>query len=259
MTLSRGLHAVRIFLFAVLGFFIVSCTYFKTELKEAPFDPESEYQKAEDLMNRGYHEEARKVLEDIRVKDTSQQYSVLSRLRIADTYFEDGAYEEGIIEYQSFIESYPAHKYAPYAQYRIAMSYFKQIKTPDISFSVARSAMEEFERLQRNYPRNPYMEITENRINACLRVLAEYEFYVGDFYFKKGAYMAAAERFNTLLKNYPDSVKESEALYYLGISYEELGERERAISALTTLIEKFPTIKLSSDARNYMSSWKENK
>ncbi|RJQ45184.1 MAG: outer membrane protein assembly factor BamD [Nitrospiraceae bacterium] len=259
MKLFKELRPAKIFLFITLFCCIYACSYFKKEIKEPPFDSETSYQQAEDLMNRGYNEEARKVLEDIKGKDTSQQYAILARLRIADTYFEDSSYEEAVIEYQSFLDSYPAHKYASYAQYRIAMSYFKQIKTPDVSYSVAQTAIQEFERLQRNYPRNPYMEITENRIRACYRVLAEYEFYVGSFYFKKGAYMAAAQRFNNLLQSYPDSVNESEALYYLGLSYENLGERERAVSALTTLIEKFPTIKLSNDARNFLSSLKQKK
>lgn len=251
--------AIKFFLFPAMLFIVFACSSAKKEVKESPFEPEKSLQQAEDLMSRRYYEEARKVLEEIKTKDTSLQYSILAKLRIADTYFEDESYEEAAVEYGSFLEAYPSHKYSSYAQYKLAMSFFKQIRTVDISYFVAQKALLEFQKLQRNYPRNPYMELTENWIAACHRMLAEYEFYVGSFYFKKGAYRAAVQRFDGLLKKYPDSVKESETLYYLGISYENLGQRDKAISTLTSLIEKFPTIKISSDARDFIASLKEKK
>lgn len=251
--------AARLFSALLILSLFIACSSTKDAAKPDSSDPEAEFQRAEDLINRGYYEEARQTLEDIKSKDTSQQYILLAKLRIADTYYDDEAYEEAIVEYESFLNTYPSHKYAPYAQYKLAMSNYKQIKTPDISYSVAQKALKEFEKLQRNYPRNPYMEVTENRIKACLRVLAEYEFYVGSFYFKKGSYEAAARRFNDLLKNYPGSVIEADALYYLGVSYGNVGQNEKAVSTLNTLIERFPTIKLSSDAREFIASLQEKK
>ena len=85
-------------------------------------------------------------------------------------------------------------------------------------------------------------------------MLAEHEFYVGDFYYKKGAYTAAARRFNALLKDYPGSTLEPEALYYLGLSYANLGQHGLALSTLKTLIEKFPSLEISSKAQKQLSS-----
>lgn len=251
--------AVNVFSFAVMLFLVHACSSMKKEVQEPPFQPEKSLQQADDLMTRGDYEGARKVLEEIKAKDSSLQYAILAKLRIADTYFDAESYEEAVVEYKSFLDAYPSHKYASYAQFRLAMSYYKQIKTVDVSYSVAQTALQEFEKLQRNYPRNPYMEVTENRITACQRMLAEYEFYVGSFYFKKGAYRAAIQRFEGLLNNFPGSVKESDALYYLGLSYENLGQREKAVTTLTALIEKFPTIKLSSDAKKILASLKDKK
>ncbi len=103
------------------------------------------------------------------------------------------------------------------------------------------------------------MDITVSRIKMCKHILAEYEFYVGSFYFKKGSYEAAADRFQDMLQNYPDSQKESEALYYLGLSYENIGKREKAITVLTALIEKFPTIKLTNEAKELIASFEKKK
>ncbi len=237
-------------------FFIVACSSNKTALKEnQPFNAEESFKKANNLMEQRSYEEARGIFEDIKARDASQQYAALAKLRIADTYFEDGSYEEAVTEYETFLEADPYNKYASYAQYKLAMSFFKQIKGVDISYSTAQRALKEFEKLQRNYPRNPYMDVTESRITACRRMLAEYEFYVGSFYFNKGSYEAAAQRFNNLLSNYPDSLKEPEALYYLGLSYENMGQRGLALKSLQALIEKFPSLAVSRDAKKHLASF----
>ncbi len=99
------------------------------------------------------------------------------------------------------------------------------------------------------------MNAIDGRIRTCNRYLAGYEFYVGNFYFKKGSYQAAAERFDGLLREYPDSKKESEALFYLGLSYKNIGDKEKAIFTLTSLIDKFPATRLSAEAKGIIDSY----
>ena len=231
------------------------CTFLKEAIKEPVFDPEKSFQEANGLMDKGFHEKAREILETIVAKDASRKYSTLARVRIADTYFGDELYEEAIVEYKGFLDIHPYHKYAAYAQYKVAMSYFNRIKTVDVSYSWAKKALVEFRVLQERYPRNPYMDVIESRIRKCKRYLAEYEFYVGDFYYKKGSYRAAAQRFDEMLRKYPESKKESEALYYLGLSYKSLGEREKAMFTLGALIEKFPSTRLSIEAKGVIDTY----
>ncbi len=243
----------KILLMFVVVLLTVSCS--KLALKsDAPFDSEAAMAKANKLIETGYYEEAREALEEIKAKDATRQYATTARLRIADTYYEDELYDEAAVEYESFLSVHTHHKYAPYVQFRLAMTYFKRISTVDVSASWADRAMKEFEKLQRLYPRNPYMNITESRINMCKRILSEYEFYVGNFYYKKGSYKAAVGRLDGMLKNYPDSKMESDALYYLGLSYEGLGQRDKAVSTLNVLIEKYPTMELSIEAKALISS-----
>jgi outer membrane protein assembly factor BamD len=137
------------------------------------------------------------------------------------------------------------------------MSYFNRIKTVDVSYYFAKKALEEFEKLRTEYPRNPYMNIVESRIRWCKRVLAEYEFYVGKFYFKKGSYTAARNRFEGLLKTYPNARIRPDALYYLGLSYKEEGNFDRAREVFQRLIQEFPSINLASKAREILASIQE--
>lgn len=255
--MSMTLYKNRLKLLSLIAIFLViaaGCASDKSSLKDESIDPSESLKEANSLIEKGYYEEAREILEKIRMHDTSLNYTYLAQLRIADSYFEEESYEEAAAEYSSFLSIHPHHKYAPYARYRLAMCYFRQIKTPDVSFSLAKKALQEFRILQREYPRNPYMDITETRIKMCLKVMAEYEFGVGRFYFKKGSYQAAINRFNGMLKQYPDSSLEPEALYYLGLSYKELGRNDEAASVLNRLIEKFPSIERSSEARKLLAS-----
>lgn len=222
--------------------------------KSAAYDPEATFQEVNEKIKKRDFEEARKLLEEIKVRDTSRKYSLLAQIRTGDTYFEEGLYEEAVTEYRMFLDLHTYHKYAPYAQYRIAMGYFKRIKGIDTGYSLAKDALSEFEKLRRRYPRNPYMELTEKRIAKCREILAEYEFFVGQFYRKKGSHRAAVQRFTVLLDTYPESRVESKTLYHLGLSYLELGEKEKARAALRNLIEKFPTIKISTHAKELLAS-----
>jgi len=227
--------------------------------KEKPFVVEESFKEASRLIEKGFYEDARTLLETIKTRDTSQKYPLLARLRIADTYYYDEAYEEAVTEYQAFLDLYPYHKYSSYAQYKLAMSYFSRIHSVDISYSWAKQALSEFKKLQRNYPRNPYMDVIESRIRSCRNILADYEFYVGNFYFKKGAYQAALGRFRGLVKSYPGSSRVPEALYYSGLSHEELGQASEAIKSLSTLLDKFPAAEFSADAQKHLASLHKQK
>lgn len=247
----------KIFISFIVLSFVFACSSEKAAVKNTPlFEAEAVFKQANDKIKKGYYEEGREILENIKAQDTSGKYAALAQVRIGDSYFKEELYEESVIEYKQFLKMHPYHKYAPYVQYQLAMSYFKKISTADVSYSSAQTALKEFEKLLRRYPRNPYVNTVENRIKMCKRVLAEYEFYVGKFYFKKGSYGAAIMRFNGILQNYPDSKKEPEALYYLGLSYKNMGEQDKALLALTTLIEKYPTTKLSKEAKEIIASLK---
>ena len=246
----------------ILTFFIFiifsACSSNKGAVKKAPIsDPEAQFVEVKEKIKKRDFEEARRILNDIKAWDTSQKYGALAQVRIGDTYFEEMMYDEAVAEYRRFLDLHTFHKYAPYAQYQLAMSYFKRINRVDTGSAPAKQALKEFVKLRELYPRNPYREITEKRMKKCKDILAEYEFYVGKFYLEKGSQRAAVQRFATMLQEYPDSSMESEALYYLGLSYRDLGEKEKAVEALTALIEKYPAIKLSASAKDLLVSLTE--
>jgi outer membrane protein assembly factor BamD len=164
-------------------------------------------------------------------------------LRIADTYYGEEKYSEALVEYQAFLNYHPANKDAAYAQYQIAMCSYKELTTIDRDPSPAYAVVKEMRKLLEKYPKSGYEEEAKKYIAICLDWIADYELYVARFYYKKGAYRSAVGRCEKLLKDYPGSPAEKDALHTAGLSYLELGEKAQARARLETLAEKYPAMK----------------
>lgn len=208
--------------------------------KEPPFDPVEKFKDAENKMQRFKYEEARKAYQEIQEKAPDRSYDADIMLRIADTYYGEEKYAEAQVEYQAFINFHPVHRDASYAQYQVGMCSYNEITTIDRDPALTRTALKEFRTLLIKYPGSPYEEEANKYIAICKEKLAEYELYVGRFYYKKGSYLSAIGRLEKLLKDYPGSASEKEALYYTGFSYQERGDRDKAISTFEILAAKYP-------------------
>jgi outer membrane protein assembly factor BamD len=208
--------------------------------KEPPFDPVEKFRDAEDKMQRFKYEDARKGYQEIQEKAPDRSYDADIMLRIADTYYGEEKYAEAQVEYQAFLNFHPVHRDASYAQYQIGMCNYNEITTIDRDPALTRTALKEFQALLAKYPGSPFEEEAKKYIAICRGKLAEYELYVGKFYHKKGSYLSAIGRLEKLLKDYPGLEAEQEALYYLGLSRQERGDREQAITAFETLAAKYP-------------------
>ena len=94
--------------------------------------------------------------------------------------------------------------------------------------------------LLNEYPGSSYENDARARIKECREHLASYELYVGQHYHRESAYLAALHRFETVVKLYADTEAFSEAAYFLGRTYADLGHNDRAIEYLTRLLKQHP-------------------
>jgi outer membrane protein assembly factor BamD len=225
--------------FIFLFFYLISCGG-KIQVKKEEFDPVLYLKKADELVSKKEYEEARKLLLEIKNRESAKEYAPLAQLKIADSYLKEDEHELAIAEYRRFLELYPESTYAPYAQYSIGMAYFRQIESPERGAGTAQKALEEFLKLEKMYPRHPYGEILPLRIQKCRNIIAEGELIIGKFYYKKGSYKAAVGRFEGIVKNFPDFKNLDETLYLLADSYKKLNMPENAKEYLKILKDKFP-------------------
>ncbi|MBI4685533.1 MAG: tetratricopeptide repeat protein [Nitrospirae bacterium] len=237
--------------------FVFSCSGKSTAKPNAAFDAEQTFARANELMDKKSYEEARTALTEIKSRDLTKKYAPLAHLRIADSYIKEEEPERAIEEHRKFLEIYPDHKYSYYAQFQISMAYFNQIEDSERGYGAASRALEEFEKLKKMFPRNPYKDIVDIRIEKCKDIIAEYEFLVGVFYFKKDSYDAAIKRFEGLLQRFPGFKKEADVLYNLALSYKKSGENERAFEYFSLLFKKYPNSNLIPEATKALSTIKK--
>lgn len=238
---------------------LVSCSGKAAVKPVEQFDPEKSFARANKLIDDKEYNEARAALLEIRNRDLTKKYAPLAQLRVADSYVREEEPELAVSEYRKFLELYPDHRHAAYAQYQIAMVYFNQIEGPERGYGGAAQALAEFERLKREYPRNPYKELVDLRIEKCRNVIADYEFLVGEFYMKNDSYAAAISRFEGLLKTYPEYKKQDSILLNLGIAYRKSGQKDKAESSLNQLLERFPTSRLAAAAKKELAALQAGK
>lgn len=192
--------------------------------------------------------------EQIFIGDTIEKnYDPNVIMKRAESFFEKEDYPEAIIEYQHFLDLHRAHTLAYYAQYKLAESYFKQIKSVDRDPDPVYKALEAFEKLRREFPGNRFDSEAVERIRECHNFIAQAYLFVGQFYYRRDAYLAAAHRFEAILKQYPDLDVAGDALYYLALTYKEMGADDWAREKLIALAERFPNNQYASPGRKLLA------
>ncbi|MDA8156376.1 MAG: outer membrane protein assembly factor BamD [Actinomycetota bacterium] len=204
------------------------------------FNAEKSFDKANTEIDKAQYDKARQLLLQVKGQDRSGRFAPLAQLRIADSYYKQDDMDNAIDQYHQFLRMYPDHKYAPYAQYQIGMIYYSQIVGVERGYGAAQKALSEFETLESTYPRNPYKENVDIKIEKCKDIIAGYELLVGKFYFDKKAYRGAIGRFETVLKDFPGYRKEPQVLYLMAVSLNASGDKAKADEYDHELSAKYP-------------------
>src|SRR5918995_801447 len=82
-------------------------------------------------------------------------YRADAKLGIGDSYLGEGSIEGQVLainEFREFLSFYPTHDRADYAQYKLGMAHFQQMKGPERDQTETRKAVEEFETFVKNFP-----------------------------------------------------------------------------------------------------------
>ena len=127
-----------------------------------------------------------------------------AKLRIADAHFQLKEYEQALQAYEQYEQLHPSDQQIPYVIYQMGMCHYKRVKSIDRTQVPTRNALEAFLRLRSRFPESRWAQKSEEKIARCRKHLAGHEYYVGRFYAKSGQQEAAMNRFETLVRQYPD-------------------------------------------------------
>lgn len=230
--------------YLLLALAVSSCAIldlFPSKPAEAPGSSDQELlSRAEAAMTRKKYDEARKNFQRLINQFPESELVPTARLSVARSYFNEKKYDEARAEYQRFLELFPQHERVDEARYYTGLSFFLQMEKTDRDQTIPKKAIGEFQTLVSESRDSQYVADARAKLAACRRQLAQKELYIGKFYFDRGAYGAAIKRFEAILKEYPASGYDDQALYYLGESLWELEQKAAARTAFERLVSQFP-------------------
>jgi outer membrane protein assembly factor BamD len=198
--------------------------------------------------------------EQIFIEDSAERYyhpNVM--MKRGEAYFEKEEYAEALIEFTRFLEFYRNHVLAPYAAFRIGEVHMKMAKTVDRDPEPMQKAITAFERVKKEYPGSRYEVPAQEKLEECHNWLAEMHLFVGRFYYRRGSFLAAAHRFEQIMKVYPDRPVAPDALYFLAMSYHEMGADDWARERLILLANKYPNSTAADQGKSLLAKLGDTK
>ncbi len=219
-----------------------------------PDPPAKMYADADKLMSTGYYSDAAKKFEDL---DRDHPYSPEARRAIvmsAYAYYKGGKMPEAVAAAERYTTLHPGTKDACLAHHIIAQAHFEEIKTPNRDQGETRKALTELKTLRARYPDCNLAKDADNRVRVAEDTLAASEMEVGRYYQKRNNYIAAINRYKTVVTDHQTTVHVEEALYRLVECYMSLGIKNEAQNAGAILGHNFPNSKWYKDAYALLQS-----
>jgi outer membrane protein assembly factor BamD len=205
--------------------------------KEALFD------KGKALLEKGKFDESRKYLNFVFESYPNDPLGQKALLLVADSYFQKGRgqYVEARYRYRDFLSRYPSADNRPFALYRYALCYDREHEKIDRDPTNTREALTQYRNLLKEVPQSSYAAEARGRVDALTDLIAEHEFGVGYFYFRKGDPTAALVRFHYAEENYPSYSHRDRLFFLTGQALARLGRKTESATYFAKLRETYPT------------------
>jgi outer membrane protein assembly factor BamD len=240
----------RVGLLVLLGLTLAlgGCRKDRDELET--ISAEELYQRGKDRMDKGAWEAAIASYRALQTRYPFGRYAEQSMLDLSYCYFKRGAREEALSTLDRFIRTYPAHPSVDYAYYLKGLVNYEEnlgflermmpARVRDRDQSAAMEAFDDFSELIRRFPDSRFVPDARQRMIFLRNNLAAYELIVAEYYLRRKAYIAAANRARYALEVFPNTPQTPGALIVLHKAYSELNLPELAEGSMTVLALNFP-------------------
>jgi len=211
------------------------------------------FDRAIDDIEHGRYEIARITLNTLINTYDQSEFLAKAKLAVADSWFREGStasLAQAEAEYKDFILFYPTMEEAAESQQKICMIHYKQMDKVDRDQGQAIRAEDECRQLIVQFPNSKYVDETKQMLRNIQEAIAEGEYEVGAFYFKRGDNSAATSRFSHVVEQYPLYSRTDLALWQEGEAYGKLGNRFRKQQgeAYSRIVRDYPLSDYVDDA-----------
>jgi outer membrane protein assembly factor BamD len=166
-----------------------------------------------------------------------------AKLGVGDSYLGEHTTEALVLaanEFREFLTFYPTNPRADYAQFKLAMSHYEQMRAPERDQTETREALKEFDVFFQRYPNSALMPEVKARWRETRDRLSEASYRVGLHYHRVRWYPGAIDRFREVLKEDPGFGGRDRVYFYLADSLAKTKKEAEAIPYFQRLLEEFP-------------------
>ncbi|MEK7438571.1 MAG: outer membrane protein assembly factor BamD [Pseudomonadota bacterium] len=237
---------------AVILILLLSACGLLPEVKDetAGWSADKLYAEAKDAMSDRNYTTAIKYLEKIEARYPYGRYAQQAQIELAYAYFKDADQASSIAAADRFIKLHPNHPNVDYVFYLKGLVNFNEdrgllgrLSNQDLTErdpKAARESFESFKELVTRFPDSKYTPDAIERMRYLVNALASNEVHVARYYMKRGAYIAAANRAQYALLNYPEAPAIEEALFVMVKAYDALGMNVLRDDADRVMHKNFP-------------------
>jgi outer membrane protein assembly factor BamD len=214
------------------------------------WSPQRIYTEAKESMGEGAYDRAIKLFEKLEARYPYGRYAQQAQLEVAYAYYRSLEPAQAIAACERFIRLHPNHPNVDYAYYLKGLVDFNEdlglmasISRQDLTErdpKAAQNSFESFRQLVTRFPDSKYAADATQRMKYLVNALASHEVHVANYYLKRGATIAAANRAKTSLTTYPDAPANEEALFIMVKAYDQLGLVDLRKDAERVMRKNFP-------------------
>lgn len=211
------------------------------------------YGEAKDEMASKNWSNAIKYFEKLEARFPYGRYAQQAQLEMAYAYWKDGERASAISAADRFIKLYPNHPNVDYAYYLKGLVNFNDnddlfsfLAQPDMTErdpKATRDAFLAFKEVATRFPDSKYASDSAARMRYLVNSLAWHEVHVAEYYMRRGAFVAAANRAQYAVKEYPRAPATEEAIFIMVKAYDALGMTDLSADADRVMRTNFPKSK----------------
>lgn len=208
------------------------------------------YSEAKDEMSSGGYDKAISYFEKLESRFPFGTYAQQAQIDIAYAHYRQGEQPEALAAIDRFIKLHPNHPNVDYMYYLRGLvnfndkvSIFDFLSKEDATErdpKAARDAFDAFKQVVDRFPDSTYAPDSLTRMKYLVNAMAQYDVHVANYYLRRGAYVAAANRAQSAVKEYRDAPAVQEALYIMVRSYDALGMQQLRDDAARVLQTNYP-------------------